>query len=283
MIAPLEFQVAFDYHGVMLLKNAKDWNNSSLLVRYIGALFVTGLALALRFVLHPYIEPYLPFQLFFLSTFIVSLLWGVGPGILSLLLGLLSGFYFFTRPYDSFATPSASDVWVMLTYGSTSIVMQCLTEYSRRLMYSSELILKVADSNYRLTLFSENEKIDLSRKLRANQKLVDDLIINLDRNIFFLNANQKTQFLAQAHHHFKKEELTKLEDNWRALFLVDDLAEIQKALKSAQELSNLSCPFEFRYAFEQATSPKRQGFFKQVNVSSSPLLICAIKNESSVV
>jgi len=261
----------------MLLKNAKDWNNSSLLVRYCGALFVTGLALALRFLIHPYIEPYLPFQLFFLSTFIVSLIWGVGPGILSLLLGLFSGFYFFTRPYDSFATPSASDIWVMLTYGTTSVVMQGLTEYTRRLMYSSELLLKVAESNYRLSLFSENEKIDISRKLRANQKSVDDLITNLDTCIFMLNSNLKTQFSTQVHIHFDKSELISFQDNWAAIFLADDLSQIRKAQKAAQELSNLPCTFEFRYAFENTESPKRQGVFKQINVSSSPLLICSVK------
>ncbi len=267
----------------MLLKNAKDWNNSSLLMRYSGALIVTALALAVRFVLHPYIEPYLPFQLFFLSTFIVSLMWGMGPGILSLLLGLLSGFYFFTRPYDSFATPSASDIWVMLTYGSTSIVMQGLTEYTRRLMYSSELLLKVADSNYRISLFSENEKIDISRKLRANQKSVDDLITNLDTCIFLLSANLSTQFMAQAHLHFDKSELISFRDNWTAIFLADDLDQIKKAQNSAQALSFLPCPFEFRYAFETAQSPKRHGVFKQINVSSSPLLICSAKNERSVI
>ncbi len=165
----------------------------------------------------------------------------------------------------------------MLTYGTTSVVMQGLTEYTRRLMYSSELLLKVADSNYRLSLFSENEKIDISRKLRANQKSVDDLITNLDTCIFMLNSNLKTQFSTQAHIHFDKSELISFQDNWAAIFLADDLSQIRKAQKAAQELSNLPCAFEFRYAFENTESPKRQGVFKQINVSSSPLLICSVK------
>lgn len=262
----------------MLLKNAKDWNNSSLLTRYVGAILVTGLALGLRFLIHPYIEPYLPFQLFFLSTFIVSLLWGIGPGILSLLLGLFSGFYFFTRPYDSFATPSIGDLWVMVTYGSTSLVMQALTEYTRRVMYSSELLLKVADSNYRLSLFSENEKIDLSRKLRANQKVVDDLITNLDENIFLLSGDQKTQFLRQAHLNFEKATLEKFGNDWTALFFKEDLPSILRAKSAAQDLGNLATPFEFRFSFENATSPRRAGIFKQVSIASSPLLICSLKS-----
>jgi len=261
----------------MLLKNAKDWNNSSLLTRYLGAVFVTGLALAIRLLIHPYIEPYLPFQLFFLSTFIVSLLWGVGPGILSLLLGLFSGFYYFTRPYDSFATPSESDIWVMITYGTTSLVMQALTEYTRRLMYSSELLLKVADSNYRLSLFSENEKIDISRKLRANQKTVDDLIGSLDTNIFLLSGDQKTQFLRQAHHHFEESVLEQFGNNWTALFLSEDLPGILEAKAAAQDLGNLASPFEFRFSFENASDPRRSGVFKHVKVATDPLLICSLK------
>lgn len=261
----------------MLLKNAKDWNNSSLLVRYCGAVLVTGLAFAIRMLIHPYIEPYLPFQLFFLSTFIASLLWGIGPGILSLLLGLFSGFYFFTRPYDSFATPSVSDIWVMATYGSTSLVMQALTEYTRRVMYSSELLLKVADSNYRLSLFSENEKIDISRKLRANQKTVDDLLTNLDENIFLISGDQKTQLLRQAHVHFDKITLGNFGNDWTKLFLKEDLPLILHAKDAAQELGNLASSFEFRFSFEDASKPRRSGVFKQINIASSPLLICSLK------
>jgi K+-sensing histidine kinase KdpD len=262
----------------MLLKNAKDWNDSSFLVRYCGAVILTGLALAIRMLIHPYIEPYLPFQLFFLSTFISSLIWGIGPGILSLLLGLFSGFYFFTRPYDSFATPSVSDIWVMITYASTSLVMQGLTEYTRRVMYSSELLLKVADSNYRLSLFSENEKIDISRKLRANQKTVDDLITSLDENIFLLSGDQKSQFLRQAHLHFDKSTLERFGNNWTELFLKEDLPLILHAKDASQELGNLASPFEFRFSFEDNSKPRRSGIFKQVNIASNPLLICSLKN-----
>jgi K+-sensing histidine kinase KdpD len=262
----------------MLLKNAKDWNDSSFLVRYCGAVILTGLALAIRMLIHPYIEPYLPFQLFFLSTFISSLIWGIGPGILSLLLGLFSGFYFFTRPYDSFATPSVSDIWVMITYASTSLVMQGLTEYTRRVMYSSELLLKVADSNYRLSLFSENEKIDISRKLRANQKTVDDLITSLDENIFLLSGDQKSQFLRQAHLHFDKSTLERFGNNWAELFLKEDLPLILHAKDASQELGNLASPFEFRFSFEDNSKPRRSGIFKQVHIASNPLLICSLKN-----
>jgi K+-sensing histidine kinase KdpD len=262
----------------MLLKNAKDWNNAGFSMRYGGALLVTGLALGLRMLIHPYIEPYLPFQLFFLSTFISSLIWGVGPGILSLLLGLFSGFYFFTRPYDSFATPSVSDIWVMVTYASTSLVMQGLTEYTRRVMYSSELLLKVADSNYRLSLFSENEKIDISRKLRANQKTVDDLITSLDENIFLLNGEQKLQFLRQAHHYFDKNTLENFGNNWTNLFLEEDLPLILHAKEAAQGLGNLASPFEFRFSFEDNSQPRRSGVFKQINIATSPLLICSLKH-----
>jgi hypothetical protein len=264
----------------MLLKNAKDWNNSSLLTRYLGALLVTGLAFAVRYMIHPYIEPYLPVQLFFLSTFVVSLIWGIGPGILSLLVGLVAGYYFFTRPYESFATPSINDVWVMLTYTSTSLVMQALTEYTRRLMYSSELLLKVADSNYRLSLYSENEKIDVSRKYRNNQKEVDEFVANLNQTLFLLSSDNRAQFLGQAHHHFDTHLLVSLQDEWSAIFSSDDLERIQTAKKLALELNNLPSSFNFRFSNEEPSNPMRQGEFKQIKIGNDFILVCSVKSHA---
>jgi K+-sensing histidine kinase KdpD len=262
----------------MLLKNAKDWNNSGLLVRYIGAVFVTSLALGTRLALHPYIEPYLPFQLFFLSTFVVSLLWGVGPGILSLVLGLTSGFYFFIQPYDSFATPSNGDLWVFITYATTSLVMQLLIEYTRRLMYSSELLLKVADSNYRISLHNENEKIHLSRKFKSHLKTVDEFEEKLDQILFILSYDHSIQYLRQAQYYFDSKLIGSLSEDWSTIFSSNDLKQINEAKETAQNLNGLPSTFAFRFNNEDLSRPSRLGEFKQIKIGSRPILICSIKN-----
>jgi PAS domain S-box-containing protein len=77
--------------------------SKSLLFRYGLAILVTAAALLLRAVLDPYLGNYTPFVTMFPTIVLLAAYVGLGPSILSVLLGLFGVTYWFVPPRHSFA------------------------------------------------------------------------------------------------------------------------------------------------------------------------------------
>src|SRR4051794_12550893 len=84
---------------------ASRWTqfSKSLSFRYGVAVLVTAAALLVRGVLDPYLGNYTPFISMFPTVALLAAYVGLGPSILSVILGLIGVTYWFVSPRHTFA------------------------------------------------------------------------------------------------------------------------------------------------------------------------------------
>lgn len=85
--------------------------------RYGLAILLSCAALLLRFAFDPLLDSALPYWTFWLAAAVAVWQLGVGPAILTAVLGLILGFYFFIPPRYTFDIAQPIDLAVFLAYG----------------------------------------------------------------------------------------------------------------------------------------------------------------------
>jgi two-component system sensor kinase FixL len=101
-------------------------------IRYVAALGLSVAALIVRFVLDPILGDRLSYCTFWLATAIAVWRLGVGPAILTTMLGLAMGFYFFVQPRYTFLTAMPFDFAVILAYLLVCAIICALGGLMRR-------------------------------------------------------------------------------------------------------------------------------------------------------
>ena len=149
----------------MKIKNAAHWCRLSRPVCYLIATAVFIAVFGLRWVLHPALGKFYPYQFFFLSSYVVTFFLGAGPGMLVMLPGLAFGNYYFVEPYGRFADFSWYDSLFLGNYVLSSLLVTVTLEYLQRVRYQNELLLRVAQSRYEMLLHRDNQRILLEREL----------------------------------------------------------------------------------------------------------------------
>src|SRR5687767_5084613 len=86
------------------------------LTEYTVAIVAVLLAFGARLSLDSTLENRLPFQFFYLSTLIAAWYGGIGPGLMSLLLGFLLGDWFFFVPRHALGLSEVADVTPLAAY-----------------------------------------------------------------------------------------------------------------------------------------------------------------------
>jgi hypothetical protein len=90
----------------MLLHNSSEWSkNKPRWYGLVASLILTSCATLVRLAIHDYVQPNIPFQIFYISIIISTFYFGWISGFLATTLSIIYGFYFFIRPYDSFGFP----------------------------------------------------------------------------------------------------------------------------------------------------------------------------------
>lgn len=148
---------------------------------YLGATAITLVAFALRYLLHPYLAPYVPFQVFVVASLLVEYLLGLGPALLSAFLGLILGLHFFIEPYGFSDGISRSDVIVTLNYAFVVLSAVGLVEYLRRTLYSNQMLLKVSHSRHKVSLQRENDRLYLAKQRAAAASSLRKLFAEFDQ------------------------------------------------------------------------------------------------------
>ena len=95
----------------MLIKNAKRWAPAGG-KGYAMALLAFAIAFSLRYALHNFLDPLLPYLTFFIAVMIIQYQYGLGPALLVVVISIPTGMYFFIPPYNtlSFAGTEVSDL-----------------------------------------------------------------------------------------------------------------------------------------------------------------------------
>src|SRR5687767_621009 len=88
----------------------------SLLREHAVALAAVLLAFAARWSLDPELGDRLPFQFFYLSTVIAGWYGGLGPGVISVLLGFLLADWFFISPRQALGVTGVADLTQVVAY-----------------------------------------------------------------------------------------------------------------------------------------------------------------------
>jgi K+-sensing histidine kinase KdpD len=166
------------------MKNARSWSPFSRIAAFGAATLVTAVAFGVRYLIHPWVEPYAPFQAFVLACVVSEFYFGLGPALLSLVMGGLLGTYYFVRPYQTFASMiTRSDIIVTGNFVLVSVFVIVLIEVLRRTLYAKQLLLKVSQSRHRISLYRENDRLFLSRKSADTAALVEQLLSRFDRTL----------------------------------------------------------------------------------------------------
>jgi hypothetical protein len=166
------------------MKNARSWSPFSRFAAFGAAALVTTVAFGIRYLIHPWVEPYGAFQMFVFACIVSEYYFGLGPALLSLAMGGLLGTYYFVRPYQTFASMiTRSDVIVTGNFVLVSVFVIVLIEILRRTLYTNQLLLKVSQSRHRVSLYRENDRMFLSRKSADTRARVEQLLSRFDRTL----------------------------------------------------------------------------------------------------
>ena len=91
--------------------------NRTFLLHYGGAVLLTALALAARWLLDPWLGEHLPFVTFFVAVAVAAWLGGLRPALLATVVGFLLALYFFVPPRFSFIPPPGPHQFGLAKYG----------------------------------------------------------------------------------------------------------------------------------------------------------------------
>lgn len=147
----------------MEIKNAKRWATAGPSPYYVG---FAGFffAFALRYILHPVLEDNMPILFFAINSILVAYYYGFLPSILILMLSFPTAFYFFVKPYNSFGTVEAGDIYRLIVFTVLAGMAAYMIELLRREQYKSDLLARVSDSRYRLLVEADEDRREARKK-----------------------------------------------------------------------------------------------------------------------
>jgi PAS domain S-box-containing protein len=130
----------------------------------LGALAV---ALALRYMLHPFMGGHFRFVFFWLAALLVCAYAGIRYGFFVAISGLVLAFYFFVPPYRSFSALEATDLAAITVYLLNTSVLLILIEWLQRSKYQTRILM--LETEYR------NKRLEeILHNLAEAEKAVDN-------------------------------------------------------------------------------------------------------------
>lgn len=143
----------------MLIKNAKRWAPYSS-DGYWVALIAFVIAFSVRYVLHDYLGPLMPFVTFLIAVLLIEYRYGMGPSITLAAVSIPVGMYFFVPPYNALSLEDTQTTDLLLTFGDAATMGLgiALIESLQRSRYEARLLAEVARTRYEVLLRSEGER-----------------------------------------------------------------------------------------------------------------------------
>lgn len=201
--------------------------------QYSVAVLSVGLALAINWLLHPYLEP-TPTPPFFAAVMVSAWYGGLGPGICATVLSTLAINYFLIEPIYAFGLPDLGTIVRLGVFVMAALLINSLNESQRVARRRAESSLRsLRESEARFGCLAESNTIGM---------IVADLDGTvLEANDIFLQMVGCTQ-----------EELRSGRVNWRELTPPESLEASERAV---QELvtTGACTPFEKEYLHKEGS------------------------------
>lgn len=231
----------------MEIKNSKNWVRFSQEQALGGTCLIVLLAFAIRYLLHPYIEPYAVFHFFIVGCLLIQYLFGYKFSVFAILVSVVLGNYFFVAPYGSFDEISHKDLITALNFVVVTSVAVAFMESLRRSVYARELLLKVMESRHKISLHRENDRIYYAKKTSEAWAILEELLTDFDKIILikFGDADYKLEPLF-----YKLAQNFQIHDaveNWQSVLVSEDRDVLNEHLESLN--ATITNPVVFSLGF----------------------------------
>lgn len=111
--------------------NSKRWcSNKS--QGYVIAIFGVLVAFSMRYILHPFLGSSLPLFFFQINTILIVYLFGVGPGLFTILMSAPLMIFYFMEPFGVLSVVDQRDITTLFVYLSYTLLSSFLVELLRR-------------------------------------------------------------------------------------------------------------------------------------------------------
>jgi len=154
----------------------------------MGTIAITLAALAIRYVLHPYIQPFAAFHFFTVNSVVIECLFGYKFAIISMIFGALLGEYFFVFPYEVFDGLARKDIIILINYLFVTSVVIGFLEKLLRTAYSHQLLMNVVESRHKLSLQRENDRLYYARKSSEASIILENKLNNFEQIFLIKNG-----------------------------------------------------------------------------------------------
>lgn len=265
----------------MNLKNSKKWCSVPRPLAYGASLLITLAAFAFRYLVHDYVQPYIPFQPFFLACLLIEYFFGLGPAILSAVLALILGMHYFIEPYGVINGISVSDIIVSLNFILTTLLTIAIIEYLRRTLYSNQLWLKIANSRHRTSLLRENDRLYFAKKASAAASAVERLVKDLSA-VLVIQSDQGASYPQPLC--YRLCERIRVDANgsgWLELFHPDDIAQLQDALQSREGMQETRRDLTLRMRSPEGEYLPTQILLERLSVGHSAIMVIKLTELST--
>jgi K+-sensing histidine kinase KdpD len=165
----------------MKIQNSKKWSPYSARQACLGTALIILVSFALRYFLHPLVEPYAVFHFFIVACLAVQYFFGYKFALVSALISVILGEYYFVKPYSSFDVFSPKDLIISLNFALVTLTAVAFMEYLSRALLTRDLLLKVVESRHKISLYRENDRIFQAQQSSQNGSILEALLNDFDQ------------------------------------------------------------------------------------------------------
>jgi PAS domain S-box-containing protein len=159
-------------------------------IKYLGACLAALLALALRELVEPVIGSRAPFSTFFLAMIFVAWWGGLGPALVTMVLGGFAAAYFVLAPPGTIEIYDRADLWSLLIYLTVGLAIAFMSGLHRRQQRRAETNAELAESRQR-------EAVRQSEILSVTLASIGDAVIVTDAEGRVLRLNPVAEKLME--------------------------------------------------------------------------------------
>jgi K+-sensing histidine kinase KdpD len=181
----------------MQIQNARRWAPRGSRP-WLAAFLALAIASGVRTLLHPFLGSAMPGAVFCIAAALIEYFFGLGPSLVTMLIGLGIADYFFVPPYGNILVFDRADVILVIPYPTVTIFVISLIERLRRAQFRAEMFAAVAKSRYEMLLRADNTRALARRTIDETHRLLRHLTHYHDAVILIQALDRRSPPLAPA-------------------------------------------------------------------------------------